>query len=192
MMETGTLSQKKTLSSVLSKAQVAWWEALLLFGLGATAVLLHQALRAPLNLPGRHGLEWMALLILGRALSRSRVAGSITSVGAATFSVLPIWGAVHDPFIWLIYLVPGLLMDFVFAKLPGMTGKLWFLALLGSLAHATKPLIRLVITLITGFPFGSLLYGILYPLGSHLLFGLLGGLLGGLLALGVQKSVKKP
>lgn len=191
-METGTLSQKKTLSSVLSKAQVAWWEALLLFGLGATAVLLHQALRAPLNLPGRHGLEWMALLILGRALSRSRVAWSITSVGAATFSVLPIWGAMHDPFIWLIYLVPGLLMDFVFAKLPGMTGKLWFLALLGSLAHATKPLIRLVITLITGFPFGSLLYGILYPLGSHLLFGLLGGLVGGLLALGVQKSVKKP
>ena len=62
----GVASEKKSLSGLRSKTNLSAVEALLMLGLGAAAVVLHQTLRAPLNLPGRHGLEWMALLVIGR------------------------------------------------------------------------------------------------------------------------------
>lgn len=187
----GGLSAKTKLSGVLSSRKVALLEAVLLFGIGGLAVVLHQVLRAPLGLPGRHGLEWMALLVIGRAAGRSRAAGSTVSLGAATFSVLPLWGKIDDPFIWLIYLVPGIIMDLAVSRLPTLMGKAWFWALLGGAAHASKPLIRWVINLVTGFPYGSLLYGVLYPLGTHILFGLVGGLLGALVILGGKRLLSK-
>jgi len=49
-----------------------WWEALLLPGDGVTAVILHRALDLSLGLPGHHGIEWIALLIMGRLSSRFR------------------------------------------------------------------------------------------------------------------------
>jgi len=150
------------------------------------AVVLHQYLRAPLGLPGRHGIEWMALLILGRASSRFRGAGSLASLGASLTSVIPIWGAMDDPFIWLIYLLSGPLMDLAFWLLPKLQGKLWFLALLGGLAHATKPVARLIITISMGWVYGSFRYGVVYPITSHILYGLIGGFLGGVTALGVR------
>lgn len=187
----GELSEKKKLSGVLSRQKAAWLEAVILFGIGGLAVVLHQVLRAPLGLPGRHGLEWMALLVMGRAAGKSRLSGSTVGLGAATFSMLPLWGKIDDPFIWLIYLVPGIIMDLVVSKLPTLMGKAWFWALLGGLAHASKPLIRWVINLVTGFPYGSLLFGVLYPLGTHILFGLIGGLLGGLVILGGKRLIAK-
>lgn len=36
--------------------------------LGVVAGLLQVHLRYPLNIPGHHGLEWMALLLFGRCL----------------------------------------------------------------------------------------------------------------------------
>ena len=187
----GGFSQKSRLSSFLSNEKIAWLEFILLFSMGALAVVLHAVLRAPLGLPGRHGLEWMALLVIGRAAGRSRLAGSTVSLGAASFSMLPIWGKLDDPFIWLIYLVPGLIMDFALAKLPSLQNKVWFWAVLGGLAHTTKPLIRWVINLVTGFPYGSLLFGVLYPVGTHILFGLVGGLLGAVAVLGAKHLMSK-
>jgi len=186
----GIASQKKPLNSFLSKANLTAVEAVLMLGLGAAVVVLHQALRAPLNLPGRHGLEWMALLVIGRSFGRSRYAGSLASMGAAATSVLPIWGAMDDPFIWLIYLLPGPIMDFAFARFPRWQGNLAFLAVLGGLAHATKPLVRWIISLVSGFPYGSLLWGVGYPLATHILFGAAGALLGGLAVWGGRKAAK--
>jgi hypothetical protein len=155
------------------------------------AVALHQVFRFPMNLPGRHGIEWMALLIIGRGLSRSRYAGSITAFGASTASLLPIWGASDDPFIWLIYLLPGFVMDLAFGNLSRWQNRLVFLGSLGALAHATKPLARWMISLSLGYPYGSLLWGVAYPLATHLLFGAIGGVLGGLAALGVKKIIER-
>lgn len=166
-------------------------EALLLLGSGALVVILHQSFRLPLGLPGHHGIEWMALLILGRSFSRFRGAGTLASIGAAATSILPVWGATHDPFIWLIYLVPGPLMDMAFHYLPQFAGKYWFLSILGGLAHITKPLIRLAITVISGWSFGSFRYGVVYPISSHLMYGMIGGLLGALIVLGVHRVSKK-
>jgi hypothetical protein len=169
---------------------LTWWEALLLLGSGALVVVLHQSFRLALGLPGYHGIEWMAVLIMGRSLSRFKGAGSLASLGAAGMSMLPIWGAARDPFIWLIYLLPGPIMDLAFRYLPRYAGSLWFLSILGGLAHISKPLARLVITVLSGWSFGSFRYGVLYPISSHLLYGMIGGLLGALFVLGIQRLSK--
>lgn len=186
----GVVSQKRSLNGLLSKANLTAVEAVLMLGLGAAVVVLHQTLRAPLNLPGRHGLEWMALLVIGRSFGRSRYAGSLVSIGAAATSLLPIWAGFDDPFIWLIFLLPGPIFDFAFARFARWTGNLAFLAVLGGLAHATKPLLRWILSLASGFPYGSLLWGVGYPLATHILFGMCGALLGGLAVLGVRKAAK--
>lgn len=187
----GVVSQKRSLNSFLSKANLTAVEALSMLGLGALAVVLHQVLRAPLDLPGRHGLEWMALLVIGRSFGRSRYAGSLAGIGAAVTAVLPIWAGFDDPFIWLIYLLPGPIMDFAFARFSRWQGNLAFLAVLGGLAHATKPLARWIINLISGFPYGSLLWGVGYPLATHILFGAAGGLLGGAIVWGFRRAAQK-
>jgi hypothetical protein len=133
----------------------------------------------------------MALLIMGRSFSRFRGAGTLSSLGAAGVSMLPLWGATHDPFIWLIYLLPGPVMDLAFRYLPRYADKLWFLMILGGLAHVTKPVARLIITILSGWSFGSFRYGVAYPIASHLLYGLIGGLLGALLVLGIQRITPK-
>ena len=155
----------------------AWLEALLLLGAGALVVVVHQSFRYPLHLPGRQGVLWMAILLGARSTARTRWAGSIASVGAAGFSLLPLWGPIDDRFIWLTYLIPGLVVDAAFRRFPGLSRKVWFLAGLGAVAHVTKPLLREGIAVIAGWDNGSWWLGTMYPSLTHLLFGAAGGIL---------------
>ncbi len=152
---------------------------------GALAVAVQQAFRVPLHLPGHHGLEWMAILVMARSSTRFRLGGAITGTGAAACSLLPFWGHAGDPFGWLIWLLPGLVMDAGFALLPGRRQRVSFLMVMAALAYGTKPLTRWVVEVATGWPYGSLYSGLGYPLAAHLFFGALGGLAGALLALAV-------
>jgi len=167
-----------------------WWEALLLLSGGVMAVVLHRALDNSLGLPGHHGIEWMALMIIGRASSKFRGAGTLTSIGASFASVLPFLQG-DNPVTWAYYLLPGPVMDLAFHYLPRYVNKLWFLILFGGLAHATKPIGQLTVSLLTGWPIGSFRFGVVYPFTSHLLFGMIGGLLGGLIILGINRSLQK-
>jgi hypothetical protein len=187
----GTYSQKNILRTSPTDWTLTWWEALLLIGSGVTAVVLHRAFDMSLGLPGHHGIEWMALLLIGRMASRFRGAGTLTSVGASFASTLPFLQG-GNPYAWLFYLLPGLVMDLAFRYLPRLANQLWFLVVLAGLAHMTKPIGQLTINLITGWPFGSFRYGILYPFAGHILFGMIGGLLGGGIVLGIQRYSKKP
>lgn len=173
----GAWSLKRSLSGTELAQRLTWEEALLLAGLGAGAVVLHAAFRWPLHLPGHHGLEWMALLALGRCSSSYRWSASLSSLSASAFSVLPLWGF-GDPFVWLIYLLPGLVIDVGFRLGRYWRENIWFLAALGGLAHGTKPLARAALGALSGWPYASLLHGLAYPLGTHILFGFSGGLLG--------------
>ena len=186
----GIVSQKTTSRAFPTEWELKWWEALLLFGGGVLAVVLHRSFDTSLGLPGHHGLEWMALMVIGRASSRFRGAGTLTGIGAALASTVPFLQG-GNPFAWLFYLLPGFVMDFAFRYFPGVTNKVWFMVLLGGLAHVTKPIGQLTMNLITGWPFGSFRYGVLYPFASHLLFGMIGGLVGGLIVLGIQHYSKK-
>jgi len=72
-----------------------------------------------------------------------------------------------------------------------LANQLWFLVLLGGLAHVTKPIGQFTINLMTGWPFGSFRFGILYPFAGHLLFGMIGGLLGALVVSGIRRYSQK-
>ncbi|MFN8384033.1 MAG: hypothetical protein U0V02_19010 [Anaerolineales bacterium] len=186
----GTSSVKNTSNVYQTDWSISWAEALLLIVGGVTAVVLHRVTDLSLGLPGHHGIEWMALMVLGRASSRFRGAGTLTSIGASAASMLPFLSG-DNPFTWLFYLLPGVVMDLAYQYLPRYANKLWFLVLLGGFAHATKPVGQFIINLVTGWPFGSFRYGVVYPFASHLLFGMVGGLLGAIVVLGVHRYSKK-
>ena len=186
----GTSSLKNTSKSFQTDWSLSWVEALLLMGGGVMAVVLHRALDNSLGLPGHHGIEWMAILIIGRASSRYRGAGTLTSIGASFASVLPFLSG-GNPFTWIYYLLPGIVMDLAFYYFPRYSNKLLFMVLLAGFAHVTKPIGQLSVNLLTGWPVGSFRFGVLYPFASHLLFGMIGGLLGALVVLGVRKFSKE-
>ena len=186
----GTSSLRNTSKSFPTEWSLTWWEALLLIGSGITAVVLHRAYDLSLGMPGHHGIEWMALMIIGRASSRFRGAGTLTSIGASFASTLPFLHG-DNPFTWLFYLLPGPVMDLAFRYLPRYANALWFMMVIGGLAHATKPIGQLVINLITGWPFGSFRYGVAFPFVSHFFFGMIGGLLGALIVLGIHRISPK-
>jgi hypothetical protein len=157
--------------------RVGWREAALLMGLGVGAVLLHVALRGRLELaPGHQGFFWIALLLTGRMTSRYHWAAALSSIGAAGTAMMPVWGF-GDPFRWLTYLLAGLTVDLVYTTAYRWQSTVWFLAILGGLAHMTKPLVRVFINAVTGWPYGSILLGVAYPAFTHFVFGAAGALL---------------
>jgi hypothetical protein len=169
---------RKTPSGVIDDGEsLTWPMALFLVLLGVGAVALPTMLRLPLKLPGHQGLVWMALLMSGRTVSRYRWAASISGVGAGLTALLPLWGS-DDPIFWLTYLVPSLVIDAGLPLAQRWRMQPWSLAVLAGLAHGTKPLLRLVFGALAGWPYGSLLGGVLYPLTLHILFGAIGGLIG--------------
>ena len=186
----GTFSRRNVSRTFPTDWTLRWSEALLLIGSGIVAVVLHRALDTSLGLPGHHGIEWMALLIIARMSSRFRGAGTLTGVGASLASMLPILQA-GNPLAWFFYLLPGFVTDLAFQYLPRLTNQFWFVVLLGGLAHLTKPIGQLAINLITGFPFGSFRFGIVYPFTGHLVFGMIGGLLGASIVLGIRRYSQK-
>lgn len=165
-------------------------EILFLVLLGASAVVLQSTLRLPLRLPGHNGLVWISLLMVGRLISQRPWAATISSVSAATFSLFPILGF-DDPFVPLTYAIPGIVIDLGFRLSGRLTVSAWIVILLGAAAHATKPLIRLIVVLGSGFPFPSLETGLVTPVAFHLLFGAAGAI-AALLFLGLIRRARKP
>jgi hypothetical protein len=187
----GNWSPRRSFTATSLAREGLLTEIVLLLSLGAAVVVIHGTMRWPLELPGHHGVEWMAMLLVGRGLSKQRWGASVASVGAAGCAMLPVWGF-GDPIIALTYLVPGLIIDLGWGMAERWQDKAWLFAGMGGLAMATKPLMRWVVNLVTGWPYGSLLYGVLYPTATHILFGVLGALAGyGLLRAARHRSEPK-
>jgi hypothetical protein len=150
-------------------------EILLLAGIGAAGVLIHAYLRMPLKLPGHHGVIYMALLLSGRLISNKKFASSYSSIGAAIMLLIPL--GFKDSFIPVIYLFPGFIVDIFFNSFKTIRPRVFLLAIVCGLAYTTIPVTRIFITLTTGFPYGSMVTGFLYPLLMHFIFGFAGGLI---------------
>ena len=171
----GASSPRKLFGVIDLVGPLTGGRALFLASLGVTIVLLEQAFRWPLQLPGHHGLEAMALLVFGR-LSCSNP-WSATLVGASAALAAPFVGADHGVLMPLFYVLPGVVIDLGYRLWPRMvTSVLLALPLLAALAFATKPVVRVVANQLFGLPFGSLRAGPVYPILTHLMFGFLGAL----------------
>ncbi len=147
-------------------------EIFLLSAIGALGVLMHAYLRFPINIPGHMGLVYMAILFSGRLISKKPYASSLSSIGAAFMLLFPL--GFHDPFLPVIYFVPGLVVDLAYKY----SGKMFVKVLFAGIAYAMIPLVRLLISTTTGVVYGSFVkHGFVIPVISHFAFALAGAAL---------------
>jgi hypothetical protein len=185
----GELSAKTSSSSFPTSTHLTRQEALLLLGLGAVIVAMVKVFDFSLGLPGHTGVQWLALLLVGRTTSHYRWAASVSGVGSAVVSLLPFWGF-GDPLKWLSFLLVAVALDVMFNLFARWQHAIVFLAVIGGLAHAVKPLSRVIISSFTGLQYTSLLTGFLYPTATHLLFGFIGALVGAGMVFGYRRVSK--
>jgi hypothetical protein len=171
----GVSSPKKLFGVIDLVGPLTLGRAAFLASLGVAIVALEQAFRWSLQMPGHHGLEAMALLVLGRLSCTSRV--SATTVGASAALAAPLMGADHGALMPVFYVLPGVILDFGFRLWPKLAERATLLiALLAAVAWTSKPLVRILGNQLFDMHFGSLRAGPIYPVVTHLLFGFLGGL----------------
>jgi len=186
-MATGLL--QKSISRVLPNDRAAALaEVIFLLGIGMLAIVIHARYRLPMHLPGKQGLLFVALIVAGKGLSKFPYAATLSGIGAATLLLIPGLGF-HDPFIAIIYLLLGFIMDLVTSFASRFTSRQWVLAIVCGACWIFIPLFRLAMSLFVDMPMGAFRSGYLYPFATHLLFGVAGGLVAaGLLTLAGKKS----
>lgn len=186
-----TQLQTKTTSSVYqTKTLYTALEIILLMALGMVAITLHAKWRYPMRIPGHHGLEFMALIAAGRAISKMKYASVFSSIGVALMIFIPFMGF-RDPFMAFVFLLPGMFLDIFYNSFASLQKKVWFVALAGAFAHAMVPIARFFISLITGYQYGSLISGVFYPYTMWLFFGFAGSMIGAGIVYGVRKLKKQ-
>ena len=150
------------------------FEVLILTLLGAAAVALRARLRIPLNLPGHHGLEVMALFMIARNFSKLPIAGTIAAGAGALTMLIPFLGY-QNPFLPAIYIFMGIAIDAFYSGFRNMKPKVIFFLLVGGLAYIMIPLLKLALHTLSIYPYQAIIKGgVVYTLSSHFLFGSLG------------------
>ncbi len=168
-------------------------QILLLFGIGVFAIALRGRLRMGMNLPGHHGLYFMALLFLARKNSKMDIATTWSALGIGTMLLFPVLGF-KDPLQAVVYVLPGIILDIIVIFSPErIKKKVLFLALACGIAWMSIPLTRLLISLTSGIPYDSFMkHGYFYPQLTWFMFGSIGGLAGmGIQILGNRLFRKK-
>jgi hypothetical protein len=146
-----------------------------LFLLGALTYVLHKSFHYPLKMPGHHGLEAMALLVIGRLCCTNAWSATIVCLSSAATASLLTGG--HDASSAMFGLAPGLVLDGAVMLFKNWRSHIYLLPLFAALGHATKPLLRFGLFETAGITFGSLRNGVLYPLSTHFVYGLVGGVI---------------
>jgi hypothetical protein len=183
----GKSYQKNTLSLSLTKNQTVVLEIVLLALVGVLIATLRAHLRIPMNIPGRHGIEVMAILISARMLSKQTFASSITMIVTSAMMFFPFMGF-KDPTMPFIYVGIGLSLDYLWNKFNLSTKNIFFVALFGGLVYMLIPILR------TGIHFSGIYaitsfvkHGIFIPILTHFIFGVVGTILG----LGIFKAINR-
>ncbi|MFH1936539.1 MAG: hypothetical protein ABIK52_03120 [Bacteroidota bacterium] len=163
---------------------------LFLVMLGMLAMMIHAKLRMPMQLPGRQGVLFLTLIILGRGLSRFPLAGSIACTGSAVMLATG-WLGFREPLSPVVYVLIGFILDMLFLNFRKVMPFVMATTLSCALGWMFIPLIKLVIASLTGFNFTSFRYGVAWPVLTHLVFGLAGGLLGASIVTITARFLKK-
>ena len=189
-----TRSWTRTLSNLFVPEATGRLSITSLVLLGCVAGLLHVHLRYPMNIPGHHGIEWMALVMFGRLLSNHRFAAGILASGAASSYLVqsPFFNLAHDVKPALIFLLSGIFVDvfyrFRISRLPMIVNA----AGIAALAFVTKPAVMYALYIFTGMSVGMFIKHPDYlPFVSHLVFGAVGGAGGAILAAAADLKIQK-
>lgn len=148
----------------------------MLVAAGAVGALLHLSFRWPLQLPGHHGLEWLAILMTARMLSQRQGAALTVALGAAATTLA--FGGLDNVLRPSIYLLQGAALDGLWLLLRGRATAVWLALPLGALVHALSPMMKNLLAVAGGTVSGSLAQGLAWPLMTHALFGGIGALVG--------------
>lgn len=191
-MRTVTKSWEKTLSKlfVLDNQQLSIPSLLLL---GTIAGLMYTHLRYPLNIPGHHGLEWMALVMFGRCLSSQRYAATILATGAVAgyLAQIPLLSLTNEFKPVFVFLISGFFADTIYRQCSGKLPHFISIALTGGLAFITKPTAMYFLFLTANIKVGMFLKHPDYlPFISHFMFGALGAIGGAMLAKATMSMTK--
>lgn len=182
----GNLVQRKLSGRSRESILPVALEALIILTGGAFAMFLHHKLRIPLNIPGHHGLEFMAIFVLIRLGSGIRYAATLATAGVGLVLLIPGFGT-GSTLNGIGYLLPGLVLDLLYVGSRKHLHNLFLITIAAGLAYMSIPLSRLAMNLIFAWPYGAFVkYGVGYTMISFLFFGMMGGML----AFGLQ-SIRK-
>lgn len=176
---TGNVQQKSLSKAYLTNRTLAKvLEIILLLLAGVLAIVLHARLRTPLNIPGHHGMEFMAIILATRLSSNMKWASSISALGIGVFILFPVLGF-KDPMMGFNYMLPCFFMDIAYNTIQNKKYRNLYLSIAAGFAYMLIPVSRMITTISTGYPYSSFLkHGFVTPLATFLLFGLMGGILG--------------
>lgn len=174
----GNLAQKNSSDRSLSPGIPLVLEMFLIVLGGALATYLHFRLRIPLNTPGHHGLEFMAIIAFIRLSSEIKYAGLLAMMGTGIMLLIPGvgQGTVLNSF---SYLLPGLILDVIYNTNRKHIKILLVISFASGIAYMFIPLSRLIVNLVSGYPYMAFVkHGVLYTILSFFFFGMMGGILG--------------
>jgi len=185
-----TNSQQKSISRAFPTSFSVAAQIMLLLLVGFFATWLHLRFRIPMKIPGRHGLEFMLLIMGARSLSNLRLTSTITISGSVLASLVPGLGY-GDPLLPFIYIAMGATIDFAWYKWRSIWVWIPLAALLGGFVYSFIPIFRMVLAPITGVIHTSMSGGLLFPWMTHFASGFIGALAGVGLISGLKKLKKK-
>lgn len=166
---------KPTSRTLAPEAKTLALEGALLFLLGALALFLHARFRTGMNIPGQHGLEFMALLLAGRMASKVKFASLFMALGMGCMIMMPFMGF-KNPVAAVGYILPVFALDLIYSNLPERLRKSWVLALVGGISYMLVPIFRILLMGVAGMAYpAAVKYGTPWaPIAGFFTFGLLG------------------
>ena len=188
---TGGLSRARSRSAIEAVGPLTAGRLAFLVFLGILSVVMHETVRLPLQLPGHHGLEAMALLVIARLSCTHPFSASITALSSAAAATAI--GAGHGWVSPFLIVLPGLVLDvgMLALKRLSLTAVLVALPFVAAVAHATKPLLRLGLWQGWGMHFGSFRHGAAWPIYTHLAFGFIGALIAVVMWYGWYRATRR-
>lgn len=185
-MNTNTNSPTRSISKAFPTSISVTLQIVTLLFIGFAATWLHARFRFPLNLPGRHGLEFMLLVMGARYASNLKLSATIAVSGSILASLIPVLGFT-DPLLPYIYLGMGALIDFAWFRWSVFKNYILLAAILGGLVYGLIPVIRIISSLVSTYHFKTIRFGYVIPILTHIGFGFTGAIAG----VGVVSEIKK-
>lgn len=162
-------------------------ESIFLFFIGLLPIVFHFRSGYNLGIPGHHGMEYMAMIMVGRTVTRSRWASVMMTLGIITALFIPYVG-IKNTVTAIVFIMPPFIVDLFYNYIKNWKNNILLLALTGGIAYTILPVYKTIIHFTTGIPYKPILLNPVYPFITHFVFGFAGALLGAGIVLTIKKN----